>query len=95
MIILCVYDISVENKGESRLRKIAKYCENVGIRIQNSVFEINCTPAEYIKIKYELSFLIDYDYDTIRLYNLGRDASNKIESIGLEPKLDTNKDFII
>lgn len=95
MIILCVYDISTENKGEARLRKVAKYCENVGIRIQNSVFEINCTPAEYTKIKYELSFLIDYDYDAVRFYNFGKDISNKIEIIGLEPKLDINKDFII
>lgn len=95
MIFLCVYDISIENKGDIRLRKIAKYCENVGIRIQNSVFEINCNLAEYEKIKHDLSLLIDNKLDIIRFYNLGKNISSKTDTIGKNPKIDSSSNFIL
>ena len=40
MLVLVSYDVStVDLSGRRRLRRVAKACENVGIRVQNSVFE--------------------------------------------------------
>lgn len=40
MLVLITYDVNTEDaKGRTRLRKVAKQCENHGQRVQNSVFE--------------------------------------------------------
>ena len=42
MMILITYDVSLEDTGGAkRLRGVAKACENLGQRVQKSVFE--CT----------------------------------------------------
>lgn len=42
MMTLVSYDVStVDLKGKTRLRKIAKVCQNYGQRVQNSVFEVD------------------------------------------------------
>ncbi|MCL5282708.1 MAG: CRISPR-associated endonuclease Cas2, partial [Planctomycetes bacterium] len=40
MMVLVAYDVNTETpEGQSRLRHVAKVCENRGQRVQNSVFE--------------------------------------------------------
>ena len=40
MMVLITYDVNTETpSGAKRLRRIAKACENVGQRVQKSVFE--------------------------------------------------------
>ena len=42
MMTLVSYDVcTTDAKGKSRLRKIAKHCQNYGQRVQNSVFELD------------------------------------------------------
>ena len=42
MMVLISYDVStVDASGKTRLRKVAKECQNYGQRVQNSVFETN------------------------------------------------------
>ena len=42
MYLLLTYDINTETtKGQKRLAKVARACERYGMRVQNSVFEIN------------------------------------------------------
>ena len=53
--MLVSYDVSTVNTaGKSRLRRIAKACQNWGIRVQNSVFECNVSPAQWIQLRAEL-----------------------------------------
>ena len=53
MYLLLTYDINTETtKGQKRLAKVARACERYGLRVQNSVFEINAdsprrTPSEF------------------------------------------------
>lgn len=83
MFILITYDISViSNKGQSRLRKVAKICVNYGQRVQNSVFECKVTEAELLKIKKQLTDVIDEETDSLRFYRLGENYDKKVQHIG-------------
>lgn len=45
MLMLITYDISLNDKaGKTRLRRIAKYCLDYGVRVQYSVFECDIDP---------------------------------------------------
>lgn len=83
MYILITYDINVTtNKGQSRLRKVAKICVNYGQRVQNSVFECKVTEAELLKIKKQLEDVIDKETDSLRFYRLGENYDKKVQHIG-------------
>ena len=50
MMILITYDVNtIENDGNRRLRKVSKVCLDYGQRVQNSVFECNVDPAQFVK----------------------------------------------
>ena len=88
IFILLTYDIeNVTKSGKSRLRKVAKTCENYGIRVQNSVFEITTDNGNFIKLKAELELIISTN-DSIRFYNLGNNFENKVEVIGKKEKIE-------
>ena len=83
MFILITYDINVtSSKGQSRLRKVAKICVNYGQRVQNSVFECKVTEAELLKIKKQLTDVIDAETDSLRFYRLGENYDKKVQHIG-------------
>ena len=49
MYILITYDVATDDKaGQRRLRQVARACENVGQRVQNSVFECELPPAQLV-----------------------------------------------
>ncbi len=83
MFVIITYDVSVTSKGgEKRLRDVAKYCENIGQRVQNSVFECLLDYAKYKKVKSDLTDIIDVKKDSLRFYNLGNKWNNKVVHIG-------------
>lgn len=83
MMVLVSYDVStVDAKGKSRLRKVAKECQNYGQRVQNSVFEIDVDYGTFLKIKDKLLKLIDESHDSIRFYYLGNNWHRRIEHYG-------------
>ena len=52
MLILITYDISFEDpQGPVRLRRIAKLCQDYGVRVQFSVFECDISPDQWVKLK--------------------------------------------
>jgi len=63
MYVVIVYDISVD-----RVNKVRKYLRQYLIWRQNSVFEGDLTPAEFMKIKEELKNMIVEDEDHIIFY---------------------------
>jgi CRISPR-associated protein Cas2 len=96
MLVLITYDVNVVSEGgQRRLRNIAKICKDYGMRVQNSVFECEVTPAQYVVLKNELVETFDKNKDSLRFYLLGKKGRQKVEHIGAKPVLDPAKDALI
>lgn len=95
MLVLITYDVNTETaEGKKRLRKVAKMCVNYGSRVQNSVFECIIDNAQTVKLKHELSKIIDVNTDSLRFYYLGNKYETKIEHIGIEKGIHVDRPLI-
>ena len=62
LLVLVTYDVNTEQEaGKKRLRRVAKVCVNYGQRVQNSVFECDLDPAQFVTLKETLSEIIDLE----------------------------------
>ena len=96
MMVLVSYDVSTTDaKGRTRLRKVAKTCQNYGQRVQNSVFEIDADYGTFLRVKDQLLKLIDEEKDSLRFYYLGNNYKNKVEHIGAHPGFDVTETLIL
>ncbi len=96
MLVLITYDVSVTSDGgQRRLRRIAKTCLDYGMRVQNSVFECEVTPAQFVMLKNELMEIFDANEDSIRFYMLGKKGRQKVEHVGAKPVADPVNDALI
>ena len=83
MMVLISYDVSTtNNSGKTRLRKVAKECQNHAQRVQNSVFEADLDYSSFLKLKARLCELIDPNEDSLRFYYLGNNWEKRVENIG-------------
>ena len=82
MMVLISYDVSTDNGGKKRLRKVAKECQNHAQRVQNSVFEADLDYSAFMKLKSRLEELIDKEHDSLRFYYLGNNWEKRIEHVG-------------
>lgn len=83
MMVLISYDVSTsDTAGRTRLRKVAKECQNHGQRVQNSVFEADLDYATFLKMKDRLLRLIDQEQDSLRFYYLGNNWERRVEHVG-------------
>lgn len=89
MFILLSYDIS---DSPQRLRKVAKICENYGVRVQCSVFELDISMANLIQLKSELSRVIEPTIDSVRFYRLGKNYKSQIEVLGIREDIELSQD---
>lgn len=89
MMTLVSYDVSTtDNKGKTRLRKVAKECQNYGQRVQNSVFEIDVDYGTFLKVKDKILKIIDQQQDSLRIYYLGNNWKHRIEHYGTKETYD-------
>src|SRR5690554_3084640 len=96
MLVLVTYDVSFDTEGgPRRLRRIAKICQDYGIRVQYSVFECDVDPAQWVNLKAQLFAEYDETIDSLRFYMLGKHGQRKIEHYGAKPSFDVFKDPII
>lgn len=96
MLVLITYDVSVVSEGgQKRLRHIAKTCLDYGMRVQNSVFECEVTPAQFVELKNELTEIFDPQEDSLRFYFLGKKGRRRVEHIGAKPVVDPIRDGLI
>jgi CRISPR-associated protein Cas2 len=96
MLVLVTYDVSFDDPaGPSRLRRIAKTCEDFGTRVQYSVFECDLEPDQWVRLKNRLLDIYDEEVDSLRFYKLGKNWRGKIEHHGAKPALDLFKDPLI
>ena len=83
MMVLISYDVStIDSAGRTRLRKVAKECQNHAQRVQNSVFEAKLDYSTFLKLKDRLLRLIDQEQDSLRFYYLGNNWERRVEHIG-------------
>ena len=96
MLVLITYDVSVVSIGGSRrLRNIAKTCLDYGVRVQNSVFECEVTPAQFTILKNTLMDIFDPEEDSLRFYFLGKRGHQRVEHMGAKPVDDPLRDPLI
>ena len=95
-MVLITYDVStVSNSGQRRLRHVAKACQDYGQRVQNSVFECDLDPAQFVQLKNRLETIINPDEDSLRYYQLGTNWQHRVEHVGAKPKMDLRNDPLI
>lgn len=83
MLIIVAYDVSTETKeGRRRLRRVAKVCESIGQRVQNSVFECRVNQMQYEELERNLLAEIDEKQDNLRLYRLTEPVELHIKEHG-------------
>lgn len=96
MMILITYDVNTESKGgQKRLRKVAKMCENYGIRVQNSVFECIVNNTQFTQLRLQLIDLIDKEKDSLRFYQLGDNYKSRIEHVGAKKVVNVEDVLIL
>lgn len=96
MMVLISYDVSTTDKaGKTRLRKVAKECQNHAQRVQNSVFESNLDYSQFLMLKSRLIKLIDPETDSLRFYYLGNNWTKRIEHIGAKETYDSEGVLIV
>ena len=96
MLVLVTYDVSVVTVGgQRRLRNIAKTCLDHGMRVQNSAFECEVDPAQFVQLKAKLLDIFNPEEDSLRFYFLGKRGRMKVEHIGAKPVVDSLRDAIV
>lgn len=89
MLVLVSYDVSTETRlGQKRLRRIAKCCSNFGQRVQNSVFECEVLPDQWVLLRAQLLKEMNPEEDSLRFYFLGSKWQQRIEHHGTKPAIE-------
>jgi CRISPR-associated protein Cas2 len=63
--------------------------------VQNSVFECEVNPAQFVELKGRLLDVIDLEHDSLRFYNLGADWNRRVEHFGAKPSFDPKGTLIV
>lgn len=96
MMVLVTYDVNTETgEGRTRLRKVAKKCEDYGQRVQNSVFECLVDPVQFAELRKRLEGIIDLEKDSLRYYFLGSNWKKRVEHVGAKTTYDPEGVMII
>lgn len=96
MLVLITYDVStIDAAGRKRLRKVAKICQDYGIRVQNSVFECILDSTQLKQVKFKLIDIINEEQDSLRFYTLGNNYKTKVDHVGNKETFDLEGPLII
>lgn len=80
---LVAYDIA----DAKRLRKVARACEDFGLRRQFSVFFCRLSSTDLIRLRVRLYDVIDLDKDQVLFVSLCKRCAGLVEALGrpIEP----------
>ena len=96
MFILVAYDVSTTDRaGQKRLRRVARACEDYGVRVQKSIFECHVERVTWAKLKDRLLKEINPKQDSLRFYHLDEDAKHKTEHHGLREPVDLTEPLVL
>jgi CRISPR-associated protein Cas2 len=94
--VVVAYDVSTESEeGKKRLRRVAKICENVGQRVQNSVFECWVDAAQWTQLRARLVKEAEIEEDSLRFYFLGDNWRHKVEHVGAKKTYDPQGPLVV
>lgn len=89
MLMLVTYDVATTTPaGRKRLRRVARACLDYGQRVQNSVFECEVDPAQWVVLRARLVAEILPQEDSLRFYRLGAEGKRRVEHVGSKPVID-------
>lgn len=95
-MVVVSYDVStIDPKGQTRLRRVAKVCKDYGQRVQYSVFECSVDPAQWAFFRDKLMKEIDSDKDSLRFYFLGANWRRKVEHVGANKPFDPDDPLVV
>ena len=96
MFVLVSYDVATTDLGgQRRLRRVARACENIGQRVQYSVFECIVDPAQWTRFRQQLLDIIDQKEDSLRFYFLGSNWRHRVEHVGAKEVVDLEGPLIV
>ena len=96
MFILIAYDVSTGDKaGQKRLRRVARACEDYGVRVQKSIFECQLGKTEWAMLRSRLLKEMDPRQDSLRFYHLDEDTRGRTEHHGLKEPVDLTAPLIL
>jgi len=96
MFVIVAYDICTESKaGSKRLRKIAKICQGVGQRVQNSVFECHIDEVQYVQLLHLIRHTMNSREDNVRIYRLPSQPDEMITQLGQSRVVDYTEPLIL
>jgi CRISPR-associated protein Cas2 len=88
---LVAYDIS----DPKRLRKVARTCEDFGLRRQYSVFFCRLTPTNLVRLRSRLYDVIDLEDDQVIFIPLCRRCADLIGTLGRPIEAHDARDIVI
>ena len=89
MLHLIAYDIS----DGKRLRKVARLCEDYGIRVEKSVFECDSDNNQFGELWTKLEFLV-CESDSIIDYPIGLINRKKIRTLGCAKRYEPQQTYV-
>lgn len=84
MYVILVYDISIQDKGQKRWRRVFKICKQYLNHVQNSVFEGDILESDLTILKSKLDKEIDDELDSIIIFKSRNERWLEKEILGLE-----------
>ena len=96
MWVLVTYDVNTETaEGRSRLRRVAKTCEDYGQRVQKSVFECTVNDVTFHQMKSRLLKIIDEGQDSVRFYKIPGSRDKRVEEYGQGDVVDFSGPLLV
>jgi CRISPR-associated protein Cas2 len=81
MLHIVAYDIA----DPSRLRRVARTCEDYGVRVEKSLFHCDLTEEKFQDLWLELIDLVVEDEDAVVAYRVCQSCLRQTESMGVLP----------
>ena len=96
MFVLIAYDVStVDKPGQRRLRRVARACEDYGVRVQKSLFECQVGRTEWAMLRTRLLKEIDPEQDSLRFYYMDEDVRKETEHHGVRAPVDFSEPLVL
>lgn len=89
------YVVAYDITDSKRLRKVARACEDFGLRRQFSVFLCRLTPCDLVRLKSRLYDAIDLDRDQVLFIPLCGRCAPAIEALGRPIEPHDARDVVI
>jgi CRISPR-associated protein Cas2 len=89
------YIVAYDICHPKRLRKVARICEDFGLRKQLSVFLCRLSATDYVKLRARLYDVMKHDEDQVLFIPLCGKCGEGIESIGMPTEPVSSRDVVI